>query len=463
MKPNKFDATNTSIEAWRTSVINVILLVGTVVALIGTVMSALDARTNPEQWPAVVIYAAMLPVFAVFAFFRKINLRIRTWSFLVAGYLIGLTTLFSLGLGGSGRLYLLVLPIIALVLLGMRSGILMSVVSILTLLVFVILSRFTTLLARTVDERSSFSLNDWLAEGSNTLLLVITMVILILFYRLQKRSILKEKQSQAELAFTHKLLEQQNSSLEETVQNKTREYQQSNENLVARNAELGLLNELGQALTKTLDVRTVTRIAGDHLRSIFDSDGVSIMLVDEQTSLIHATSTSDGIARRDDLPSLSPPERLTNVITFTNEYIADIHGEANMFATVFAGIMDVHGNTLHYINCGNEPPLLIRSGRVVTTLPPTGPVIGIIPGSRFETAEISIEPGDTLLAFTDGLTDSKNTNDEFFGTSRLVETIQAVDAAHEKLLDGIYRRLLSFTGTNEQFDDITMLTMRRVC
>lgn len=178
-------------------------------------------------------------------------------------------------------------------------------------------------------------------------------------------------------------------------------------------------------------------------------------------SLIRATSTSAGISRRSDLPSLSPADRLKHVITFTNEYIAEVHAEANMFATVFAGILDVQGNTLHYINCGNEPPLLIRSGRVVATLPPTGAVIGIIPGTRFEVGEIAIEPGDTLLAFTDGLTDSKNANDEFFGNARLIETLQTLAPASRVLLTDVYQSLLEFIGKSNQFDDITMLSLFR--
>src|SRR5512139_2209435 len=77
-------------------------------------------------------------------------------------------------------------------------------------------------------------------------------------------------------------------------------------------------------------------------------------------SLIRATATSDVSRSGEDMKALAPAERLRHVISFTNHYLVTTHGEANMFATVFIGIFDLQQGVLTYINCGNEPPLLLK-------------------------------------------------------------------------------------------------------
>src|SRR5512139_331519 len=77
-------------------------------------------------------------------------------------------------------------------------------------------------------------------------------------------------------------------------------------------------------------------------------------------SLIRATATSDVSRSGEDMKALAPAERLRHVVSFTNRYLVETHGDANMFATVFIGIVNLQNGELTYINCGNEPPLLLK-------------------------------------------------------------------------------------------------------
>jgi serine phosphatase RsbU (regulator of sigma subunit) len=178
-------------------------------------------------------------------------------------------------------------------------------------------------------------------------------------------------------------------------------------------------------------------------------------------SLIRATATSDVSRSGEDMAAVAPAERLRHVISFTNHYLVETHGDANMFATVFIGIFDLQTGALTYINGGNEPPLVLRDGGVVSELQPTGPVVGMIPHADFSTREVMLEKNDLLLAFTDGIPDARNMENDFFGSERLLEVLSGGETNPVALLKIIEERLRQFIGTANQFDDITLLAVKR--
>ncbi len=189
-----------------------------------TVVSIVDAFSRPGQWLPVILYTILELILAALAFFRKIDLRIRAWGVLLVPYAVGVTALASSGLGSAGRIYLLAVPIGALVLIGVRSAIIMSVLSALTMLLFTYLASTGNLVQWLVSERNSLLAADWLAEDADTLILItVIMTLLIMFYRFQERLIEKERQTRADLAKAQALLEEQNDSLEKKVQARTEE------------------------------------------------------------------------------------------------------------------------------------------------------------------------------------------------------------------------------------------------
>ncbi|MBK7317148.1 SpoIIE family protein phosphatase [Candidatus Villigracilis affinis] len=178
-------------------------------------------------------------------------------------------------------------------------------------------------------------------------------------------------------------------------------------------------------------------------------------------SLIHAASISDQFSPGQEQKSLSPAERLQHVISLTNNYVAETHEESNMFATVFIGILDPVSGKLSYINGGNEPPLIVgKDGKVHTTLTRTGPAIGAIAQAKFTVKETTLASDDLLVAFTDGIPDTQNIDGEFFGNERLRELLMN-HSSPTQLLNEIEVDLKQFIGEAEQFDDITLLAIKR--
>jgi len=178
-------------------------------------------------------------------------------------------------------------------------------------------------------------------------------------------------------------------------------------------------------------------------------------------SLIRAAATTDYFLNGNNMKALAPAELLQYVISFTNNYIAAAHADTSMFSTVFIAITNPGDGRLSYINGGNEPPLLLRNGNVVKALRPTGPVVGVIPDAIFAVNEILMENEDLLLAFTDGIPDSKNADDEFFGNARFAALLDGCEASPAILLQNIQKQLLKFTGSADAFDDVTILAVKR--
>jgi sigma-B regulation protein RsbU (phosphoserine phosphatase) len=173
----------------------------------------------------------------------------------------------------------------------------------------------------------------------------------------------------------------------------------------------------------------------------------------------------DGLARRTRsgrpvLPSTGT-SALRNAIELTNDYIANTHGSTHMFATVFLGVLDPSDGLLLYVNGGHEFPILVNSTGIKERLDPTGPLVGIIPQARFEIQSVGIEPGDTLLAFTDGVTEAQNAKCEFFGRERLYGLITRPTATASELLDSIQAGVGGFMGDADPSDDIALLAVRR--
>lgn len=178
-------------------------------------------------------------------------------------------------------------------------------------------------------------------------------------------------------------------------------------------------------------------------------------------SLIRVTATTDIDCSGNDVNTLTPTERLQHIVSFTNHYITETHWNANMFATVFIAIINVQDGKLMYVNCGNEPPILLGRGERLTLLRPTGPVVGIFQDTDFSLKEISMEKGDLLLAYTDGIPDARNSKDESFGSQRLLECLTGGMTTSAALIENIEEQLHQFIGTADQFDDITLLAVKR--
>jgi sigma-B regulation protein RsbU (phosphoserine phosphatase) len=169
---------------------------------------------------------------------------------------------------------------------------------------------------------------------------------------------------------------------------------------------------------------------------------------------------SSSVSRRREL--LTPgTTALKKAVVLTNDYIANNHGQTSMFATLFFGVLDPTTGTLTYINGGHEPPMLIGPTGIKARLAPTGPAVGIFPGMEFGIEQVNLEYGDTLLAFTDGVLDASNNANQFFGELKLERLVQPPVISAESILETILVALHDHMAGVEQFDDITLLALRR--
>jgi sigma-B regulation protein RsbU (phosphoserine phosphatase) len=148
-------------------------------------------------------------------------------------------------------------------------------------------------------------------------------------------------------------------------------------------------------------------------------------------------------------------------ITSTNDYIAVQHGEANMFATTFFGVLDHCSGWLHYINCGHEPPIVIRRDGVLEKLMPSGPAIGMMPHLKFSPKKIKIHPGEILVGYTDGVTDAKDKNGIFFSKDRLYAILARKITSAPNLIEQICTEIYTHMGSQEQHDDVTLIAVGR--
>jgi phosphoserine phosphatase RsbU/P len=152
---------------------------------------------------------------------------------------------------------------------------------------------------------------------------------------------------------------------------------------------------------------------------------------------------------------------LSHTVTTVNDYIARNHGSANMFATVFFGLLDSNTGSLLYINGGHDPPVVARRDGRQERLPPTGPAVGMLPGLPFDISETRIEPGDLLLAFTDGVSDARGADDSLFSEERLLSLLRPSETDPAALLTRIEDALLAHTDGTDAFDDVTLLAVGR--
>jgi serine phosphatase RsbU (regulator of sigma subunit) len=177
-------------------------------------------------------------------------------------------------------------------------------------------------------------------------------------------------------------------------------------------------------------------------------------------SLIRAVSNIDFFTNSQYADTISSTLRLTNAMSLTNNYIAETHGKASMFCTIFFGILDTHNGVLTYVNGGHMPPIMVNCQGLKETLKVTGPMVGLEKGVSFIARETRIEPGDVLFAHTDGLTDTINPDGEYFNQSDLVPMLTQTDKL-AAVLERIQCEVKDYSTGAKQSDDITMLAVRR--
>ena len=149
-------------------------------------------------------------------------------------------------------------------------------------------------------------------------------------------------------------------------------------------------------------------------------------------------------------------------LTESNRLLAAYSVE-NMFVTVFYAIYNTKTGLVSYTNAGHNPPHLLRRNGTVSELPiSTNTIVGVFDDLEYHEDTLQMEHGDTLVMFTDGVTEATDAEFQEFGPERMDSILcQNADAECQHIVEAVRAGIMDFVGEAEQSDDITMLVMKR--
>ncbi len=149
----------------------------------------------------------------------------------------------------------------------------------------------------------------------------------------------------------------------------------------------------------------------------------------------------------------------TKLVSHINEFVC-ARTDPNRYATLFFGVLHPSGK-LDYINAGHDSPLLVRNGKVTAPFPSGCVPMGLLPATEFSACTATLEPGDTMVLFTDGVTEAVNIKGVEFDLSRLRELLEAnAGAPIRTLQEKIFSSVHDFARNAQQADDITVMVLR---
>jgi serine phosphatase RsbU (regulator of sigma subunit) len=157
------------------------------------------------------------------------------------------------------------------------------------------------------------------------------------------------------------------------------------------------------------------------------------------------------------------PTRPDFTLRAANERILSDTG-ADLFVTVFYGILDPATGALTYCNAGHYPPYLLspQDGKAVQALPGRGMALGVVSNTAWGYSTVQLAPGALLLLYTDGVVDAQSPEQERFGNEQMLDSVRSsFGRSARDVQEELITRLQQFMGNEPQFDDITLMAIRR--
>src|SRR6202045_2512067 len=147
------------------------------------------------------------------------------------------------------------------------------------------------------------------------------------------------------------------------------------------------------------------------------------------------------------------------VFNHVNRFLCS-HSEVGRYATMFFGILDQDGE-MDYINAGHPSPFLIRHGVAEEPFTEGSYPVGLVQDAEYVTARVKLEPGDTLILFSDGVTEAMDPDEQLFGIPRLKELLTGqMECPLELLQKCVLEAVENFARGAHQADDLTLLIVR---
>jgi sigma-B regulation protein RsbU (phosphoserine phosphatase) len=157
------------------------------------------------------------------------------------------------------------------------------------------------------------------------------------------------------------------------------------------------------------------------------------------------------------------PSSLTELVSRMNRYACSNSQRGRRFTTAFIAEFDPASRRLIYVNAGHNNPILRRQAGVMERLETGGVPLGIMEDASYQSGEVTMNPGDWLVAFTDGVVEAENSRQEEYGEVRLIAMLHSgVMLTPSTLLNSILTDLDRFVGSAPQHDDVTCMLLRAV-
>ncbi len=216
----------------------------------------------------------------------------------------------------------------------------------------------------------------------------------------------------------------------------------------------------------TLDMaaayHTAARAGGDYYDFFDLADGRWGVVIADVSG--HGTPAAVVMAMLRTLLHAHCKQRATpaQTLTVVNQHLCEqTQRYDGMFVTAFYGIFDALDGSLLYSCAGHNPPLLVNRDATIRELDDAQTVpLAIEPNCTFPESRIKLTPGDTLLLYTDGITEAVNETGERYGRDRLLSCVRADVPTAQHIIDCITMKLLGFTKSDVQQDDRTLVAMR---
>ncbi|MCX6081573.1 MAG: SpoIIE family protein phosphatase [Chloroflexi bacterium] len=205
------------------------------------------------------------------------------------------------------------------------------------------------------------------------------------------------------------------------------------------------------------------RSVGGDLYDVFqiDTDRIGVLIGDVADKGVPSAifmARAHALLTAESLRGAGPGEVLRSV----NTYLTRLD-QGDLFVTVTYGIYDLRSAVFHYARAGHELPLLVSAaGEVLELARKESLPIGLFSEIPLDEQSINIPAGGTLLLFTDGMCDCRNSQGEEFGRERIAAGLSALSArSAQETCDGLIRSLLDFRELAAQDDDVTLVTLHR--
>ncbi len=191
---------------------------------------------------------------------------------------------------------------------------------------------------------------------------------------------------------------------------------------------------------------------------LIDSDHLALVIADVSGKGVPAALfmvITKTLIKNQTLTGMMPADVFTTVNTQLCE-----NNDAGMFVTGWMGILEISTGKLTFANAGHNPPLIMKNGNYEYLKSRAGLVLAGMEGMKYRQYEITLEPGDGLYLYTDGVTEATNAENSLYGESRLLDTLNNhKDEVPQVLLQAVKEDIDAFVKDAPQFDDITMLVL----